>query len=222
MVAGGSGAEAAEALEYICRRYWQPARKFLVSLGCGPAEAEDLTQNFFIRWTRGENLRRLDPAQGRLRSYLRQALRREFINDWHRRRHRPDTRIPHSEMEADFAAEPSHAEALYDVAWAEAVVAAVMIRLRGEYAERGRADLFAALCPYLLENTGLQPYAEIAVSAGVSVPTIKLEVHRLRRRFAARLRQEVAATLADPAEVEDELRHLMRVLAHAGVEPDAC
>jgi RNA polymerase sigma-70 factor (ECF subfamily) len=216
----GQGPAAREALEEVCRRYWHPARKFLRSLGCGEQDAEDLTQAFFARWARPENFGRLDPEQGRLRSYLKQGLRREFINHWQKSRtlRRDGTTISLDEMAG---AEPGETgpDWVYDVAWAEAVMAAVVQRLREEYAERGRAAVFAALLPALPGGGELKPYAEIAVSVGMTEPQIKLEVHRVRRRFAERLREEVSGTLMDVADLEDELRHLLRVMARTAVEP---
>ena len=222
--ARGRDEAAREALEEVCRRYWHPARKFLRSLGCGEHDAEDITQRFFARWARTENFERLDPAQGRLRSYLKQALRREWINDWrHRRVRGQDGRtvsLEAPDAEAAVEVESAACDAVYDAAWVEAVVAAVMQRLRGEYAARGREPVLHAILPCVFGGDGLKPYAEIAVSAGMTEPRIKLEVHRLRRRFAERLREEVAGTLADPADIEDELRHVVKVMARYGNAAD--
>lgn len=224
VAAQGRDDGAREALEEVCRRYWHPARKFLRSLGCSEHDAEDLTQRFFARWARAENFERLDPAQGRLRSYLKQALRREWINDWQRRRVRgkdgQTVSLDAPEPEAIPAPATEECDAVYDAAWAEAVVAAVMQRLRSEYAARGREPVLAAVMPAIFGGDGLQPYAEIAVSAGMTEPQIKLEIHRLRRRFADRLREEVAGTLADAADVEDELRHVIKVMARHGNAAD--
>ncbi len=206
-----------EALEEVCRRYWHPARKFLRSLGCGEQDAEDVTQRFFARWARPESFERLDPARGRLRSYLKQALRREFINHWRQRAARPAEKDAVStEVVAEPCVDSAEAEDIYDAAWAEAVVAAVLRQLRAEYGARGRDRAFEAAVPAVFGTDGLKPHAESAVSAGMTEPQFKLEVHRLRRRFAARLRDEVAGTLTDPAEVDDELRHLVRVMARHG------
>ena len=228
VAAQGRDETAREALEEVCRRYWHPARKFLRSLGCGEHDAEDITQRFFARWARTENFERLDPAQGRLRSYIKQALRREWINEWqHRRVRGQDGRTVSLDAQETEGAELSsglgmeECDAVYDTAWAEAVVAAVIARLRSEYAARGRAEVLDAVLPAIFGGDTLQPYAEIAVSAGMTEPQIKLEVHRLRRRFAERLREEVAGTLADPADTEDELRHVVKVMARYGNTPDA-
>ena len=41
---------------------------------------------------------------------------------------------------------------------------------------------------------------------------VKVALHRLRKHFGARLRTEVAETVGDPADVEEELRSLLKVL----------
>jgi RNA polymerase sigma factor (sigma-70 family) len=220
LLGGGSGPGARAALEDVCQRYWQPARKFLRGLGCAEQDAEDLTQQFFAKWANAESLQRMDPAKGRLRSYLKQALRREMTDLWRARntkgRGGVTLSLDSDEVPAEALATMEQADCAYDAAWAETVVAAVLGRLGDEYARRGRAALFALLTPALPGGGGeLQPYAEIAVSAGMTEPQIKLQVHRLRKRFAERLREEVAETLADASELEDELRHLLHTMRHA-------
>lgn len=211
-----------EALDEICRRYWQPACKFLRYLGCSDEDAEDLAQNFFANWARPEKLEHLAPEKGRLRSYLKQALRRHYINHWQaeRRQRRGGGAKP---VPLDSIAEPpiddDAADLHYDAAWAVAVLEAVILRMSSAYQTRGKGDLFEKLADSLPGGPGLQPYAEIAVSVGVSEAQVKLEVHRLRRRFANELRAEVASTLADPGELDDEIRHLLRIMAHVNVHP---
>jgi RNA polymerase sigma-70 factor (ECF subfamily) len=224
-VTGEDEDETKEALEELCRRYWHPARKFLRSLGCSEHNAEDLTQKFFSKWANPENFQRLDREKGRLRSYMKQGLRHTFINDWRASQ-------SHGKGEAvtvsiDSEAFPEGGEGfvedadwVYDTAWAEAVMLATLGRLRAGYTRRGRGRLFDELRAAIPGGGELKPYAEIGVSLGMTEPRIKLEVHRLRRRFADELRAEVAATLADPAELDDELRHLVRVMIRAGNHTD--
>ena len=225
-IQAGSGqsdaAEVREALDEICKRYWGPARKFLRSLGCGAEDAEDLTQEFFSKWAQPEKLEGLDPEKGRLRSYLKQGLRRHFINHW---RSRQTEKRGGGESEAsldeigDVGGDEAGADLAYDIAWAEAVLSAVVGRLGAAYTGRGRGDLFELLADGLPGGNGLKPYAEIAVLAGMKEAQIKIEVHRLRRRFADELRAEVAGTLASPEELDDELRHLVRVMTHVHGDP---
>lgn len=219
--AAGETETARAAMSEVCGRYWQPARKFLRWLGAGEEDAEDLVQEFFVKWATPENLARLDPDKGRLRSYLKQSLRRFFINAWRSAeslRRGGGVEITDLGNAGDVPAEPAAADALYDREWAAAVLAAVFARLRAAYAGRGRAAVFDSLRPGLPGGNGLQPLAAVAVSAGVSEPQIKLDLHRLRRRFGELLREEVASTLAQPEDLEDELRHLLHVMSHVSAD----
>lgn len=224
--AGGGGAgpeEIKEALEDICRRYWGPARRYLSSLGCDREDAEDLAQDFFSKWAQPEKLVQLGPEKGRLRSYLKQALRNHVINHWrsksNQRRGGDQVILSLDEGRDEMPEEAALAEAEYDTAWAEAVVAAVLGRLGTAYGSRGRDQIFNLLADGLPGGKGLKPYAEICVLTGMKSPQVKIEMHRLRRRFAEALRTEVAGTLASEDDLEDELRHLMRVMAHAHGDP---
>jgi hypothetical protein len=118
------------------------------------------------------------------------------------------------ESAPDLPAADDAADAFYDREWAAAVLAAVFARLRETYGGRGKAALFDLLRPGLPGGNGLPPLAAVAVSAGVSEAQIKLDLHRLRRRFGEMLREEVASTLAQPDDLEDELRHLLHVMSH--------
>jgi hypothetical protein len=91
----------------------------------------------------------------------------------------------------------------------------VLKRLQTEYDQEGKTDLFTALNPCLVGERTSQPYAELAQKLGVSEGTVKSAVHRLRQRYRQLLREEIAQTVAEPGEVDEELRHLFAVLAGA-------
>lgn len=213
---------ARQALDEICQRYWKPAFVFLRSLGCGVDDAEDITQQFFAHWARPEKLGGLTPEKGRLRTYLKTALRRHFYNHWRaqQRLRRGGGQKPAALDEiGDVPSGDDGAELQYDVAWADAVLDAVMGHLRDAYEGRGRVVIFDALAEGLPGGAGLKPYPEIAATAGMKEAQVKIEMHRLRRRFAEKVRAEVAETLNSSDELEDELRYLLRVMAHAHGDP---
>ena len=185
-------------------------------------DAQDIRQQFFAHWATPEKLRNLAPERGRLRSYLKSALRRHFFNHWRAQQslRRGSGSKP---VNLDEVGEPpvddSTAELAYDVAWADAVLDAVIGQLHTAYVGRGRGHVFEALVEGLPGGSGLKPYAEIAVLTGMKDPQIKIEMHRLRRRFAEALRREVEGTLTSQEDVDDELRHLLRVMAHSHGDP---
>lgn len=214
--AGREGNEAELAMEDLCEIYREPARKYLVSLGCPPQDAEDLTQEFMLRWATRETMQRLAPETGKLRSYIRQALRNQLSNS------RRDAAIQrrgggqaHFSLDDDDLPEIPAADQVLDTEWALALLRGVMTRLRGSYESRGKAAVFDALSNTLFDPDAVQPYAEIGVSLGIKESQVKLEVHRLRRRFGESLTAAVAATVADPADVDGELRHLLQAASCA-------
>lgn len=214
--AGREGNEAEFAMEDLCAIYREPARKYLVSLGCPPQDAEDLTQEFMLRWATRETMQRLAPETGKLRSYIRQALRNQLSNS------RRDASIQrrgggqaHFSLDDDDLPEIRAADQLLDTEWALALLRGVMTRLRDSYEARGKADVFDFLSATLFDTDAVQPYSEIGVSLGIKESQVKLEVHRLRRRFGESLTAAVAATVADPADVDGELRHLLQAASRA-------
>lgn len=214
--AGREGNEAELAMEDLCGIYREPARKYLVSLGCQVADAEDLTQEFMLRWATRETMQRLAPETGKLRSYIRQSLRNLLSNS------RRDSAIQrrgggqaHFSLDDGDLPEIPAADHVLDSEWALALLRLVMTRLRESYESRGKAAVFDRLAETLLDADAVQPYAEIGVALGIKESQVKLEVHRLRRRFGESLTAAVAATVADPADVDGELRHLLQAASRA-------
>jgi DNA-directed RNA polymerase specialized sigma24 family protein len=211
-------------METLCQCYTEPARKFLRALGCSPQEAEDLTQEFMLNWARPEILQQLTQEQGRLRSYMKEGLRRARWTAWrHANRQKRGgglpgpielSEAPESDLEDQGATQA--AELAYDRAWAMTLIGRVLSELEGSYAARGRAAVFAAIKTSLHGTDLLKPYEEIGLAVGMTGPQIKLEVHRLRRRFGQAVRAAVAETVASEAEIEPELLHLFRIAAHEG------
>lgn len=215
--AAESGGPADLALDGLCSIYREPARKYLIMLGCRPEEAEDLTQEFLLRWATPETMQRLSPGVGKLRSYIRQALRNLLVNarrDASTQR-RGGVQEPLSLHETDTPSE-AEADSVLDTEWALALLREVIAGLREAYVKRGKSEVFDRLSATLFDPDSLQPYAEIGASLGIQEVQVKLEVHRLRRRFGEALRAAVATTVSDPTEIDDELRHLLRAASRAG------
>lgn len=214
--AGQEGNEAVLAMEDLCTIYREPARKYLVSLGCQPEDAEDLTQEFMLRWATRETMVRLAPESGKLRSYIRQSLRNLWSNA---RRDASASRRgggqAHFSLDDHDLPEIPAADHVLDTEWALALLRMVMTRLREGYESRGKAAVYDTLSNTLLDAEAVQPYAELGVTLGIKESQVKLEVHRLRRRFGESLTAAVAATVADPADVDGELRHLLQAASRA-------
>jgi len=215
-------AHAPEALEKLCRTYWYPLYAFVRRSGHDSETAKDLTQSFFERLIERNYLKDVDRGKGRFRSFLLAALRHFLANEWDRcqtaKRGGRYRFVPLDETwigacERQDAALALSPEKVYERRWALAVLDAVKAKLTADYTAGGKRQLFDALQVYLTGDRGQAPYSDVADQLGLSVDAVKKAVERLRRRYGELLRDEIAQTVAHPAEVEDELRHLRQVLS---------
>jgi RNA polymerase sigma-70 factor (ECF subfamily) len=210
-----------QALATLCERYWFPLYAHIRHRGIDADEAQDLTQEFFARLLEKEYLQVADRNRGRFRSFLLSTLDHFLANHWRRQRaqkrggRKPTVPIDFALGEGRYQNEPADLatpEALYERHWALTLLAQALTRLEKEYAAAGKADRFGQLKPLLTGNAEQAPYEQVAASAGMTVAAVKMAVHRLRRRCGELLRREIAQTVADPADVEDELRHLLAAI----------
>jgi DNA-directed RNA polymerase specialized sigma24 family protein len=223
---GRSSARSLDALSELCRIYWRPLYLFLRRQGHNQDDAQDLTQGFFVDLIETRAYARADKEKGRFRSFLLGALK-HFVADMRDRDHAqkrgggvlplPLNERVLEEMEifaARKTADPP--EQIYDREWAATLVRQTMSRLENEAAITGKADIFGYLKPFLAtpDETAI-PYEEIARRSQRLVTTLRSDVARLRARYRTILREEVRGTVAGDDEVDDELRHLCRVLVAA-------
>jgi DNA-directed RNA polymerase specialized sigma24 family protein len=222
------GSDAAVALGEFYRRYREPVRSFILGRGVAPDRAEDLTHDFFVHLMEKSTLGRADAARGKFRTFLLGSLVR-FLGDVRDRANaakRGHGSTPLSlDAEANAWAEPTvpaAAAADFDREWALSVLACSLQRLEQDHAERGEAAKYAALRVYLPGVAASPPYDETATHLGISLAALKSEVHRLRQRFRAAIRAELARTVSSPTEIDAELDYLGQVLrATAGApRPD--
>lgn len=214
--------QSAAALEKLCRTYWFPIYAFVRRQGHGPHDAQDLTQEFFVRLLEKKYLADVDPAKGRFRSFLLASLKHFLANEWDKtkaqKRGGGQVMIPIDIKSAENSGgfEPADhltAENIFERRWALTLLEQVLRRLRAEYVRDGREKLFEQLKPTLTEASRTVAYAEIAIRLGTTEGAVKVAVHRLRQRYREVLRAEIADTVANPGEVEDEIRNLFAALA---------
>jgi RNA polymerase sigma factor (sigma-70 family) len=219
---GGDAAGAREALSGLCQTYWYPLYAYVRRKGHSPQDAQDLTQEFFLRLLEHDWVARADKGKGRFRSFLLTVLNRFLADEWDKvsskKRGGHLRRVPLSMEDAEnrFSREPVDActpEHEFEKQWTLTVLERVLARLREEYAQRGQVALFDALKPSLAGSRETQPYDRLGAELGMTEGNVKVAVFRLRRRYRQRLIEEIAHTVASPDEVESELRHLFRVLA---------
>ena len=213
---------ARDALEKLCRNYWVPIYAFVRRQGQSPHDAQDLTQEFFARLLEKNYLADADRAKGRFRSFLLASLKHFLANEWDKANAqkrgggRVLISIDADAVETAFGAELAHeltADRIFERRWALALLDQVLRRLREEYQRDGKEKQFEQLKQTLTEASRSVPYAEIGARLSISEGAVKVAVHRLRQRYRELLRAEIADTVADPAEVEDEIRNLFAALA---------
>ena len=216
-----ASAEARAALGELCAAYWAPIYAFIRRKGHGPEEALDLTQDYFARLLEKGTVSAAEPTRGRFRSFLLAdcsfflANRRKMDGALKRGGDQTILAIDLRDAEGSLLNEPAHGrtpERLFERDWALALLGAVGDRLEKDYAAVGRADAFRLLKPIL--SAEAVPYTAIAAELGTTEGNVRVAVHRLRTRFAAELRRQVAATLDNPStdEIATELRSLLDVL----------
>jgi len=211
--------EARSALVSLCENYWYPLYAYLRRRGYPADQAQDLTQGFFIRMLEGRYLDRADPEKGRFRSFLLSSLKFFVADEEDRDRARKRgggqlVPLEFSSGEERYQREPGHDETperIFERRWALSVLDRVVERLHEEFVQHGRPEHFERLKIFLLGQSDA-PYAALAREMNTSEGALKVAIHRLRKRYRELFRQEIADTVADPAEVESELRYLAAVL----------
>ena len=222
MAAGGDDPSAARAaLAALCETYWYPLYAYVRRRGANPDDARDLTQGFLTLLIERRDFEHLDRARGRFRAFLLASLQHFLANDAARRRTQKrgggvtllplafDTAEGRYQIEPQDSATP---ETLYERRWALTVIERVLAQLRREWEASGRETEFDELKACLLGQSPPGGYAAIAARLGTTEGAVKTAVHRLRRTFQAALRQDIAQTVSDPADVDEEIRYLVRAL----------
>jgi RNA polymerase sigma-70 factor (ECF subfamily) len=213
--------QSASALAKLCETYWYPLYAFVRRQGHCPQDAQDLTQDFFVRFLEKEYFGLADPTRGRFRTFLLSSLK-NFLQEQHRHATRlkrgggqPPLSWDTQTAEGCYQAEPrdpSTPEMIYEKRWALTLLETALARLGQELAASGKGRLFAELKPFLSGNRGGSSYAETAARLGMTEGALKVAIHRFRARYRALLREEVAHTVAAPEEIDEELRHLIAVV----------
>jgi RNA polymerase sigma-70 factor (ECF subfamily) len=218
----GDESRASEAMETLCRTYWYPLYAYVRRQGRSPEDAQDLTQGFFAHLLARDFLKGLAKENGRFRGFLLAALKNFVTDQWDKARAlkrgggQPALSLDDSSAEARYRLEPADdlsADRLYERRWALTMLDRSLARLQEEFAAAGKTGLFAILQQFQGDQLSAATGAEAAARLGMPENTFKSHLHRFRRRYRELLCEEVAQTVATPADVAEELRHLKSVLA---------
>ena len=218
----GDGTAAQAAWETLCRDYWYPVYAYIKRSGQMSHDAEDRTQEFFEYILSKPWLEQADQTKGRFRAFLLASLD-NFLRDYYVKNRASKRAGSYRHVPLDMAtAEARYALSeqagsspaqVYETEWASAIVQTAWRRLEAEYIHAGKQQHFEHLKVFLA-NDGDAIQHEIAAKAlNLSVQNIKVCIHRLRKRYAAALREEVGQTVAVPADIPAEMGHLREVFA---------
>jgi RNA polymerase sigma-70 factor (ECF subfamily) len=228
IVACTGGSETADkALAQLCRDYWPPLYSFVRRRGYSPADAQDLVQGFFAFLLETRAYAKTDRNKGKFRSFLLASLKHYMADVWDRehalKRGGDQSFVSLDEqMEVvekmyvnEAPATTLNEEQAYEQQWATSLVARALARVAAEFANGPKTELFDGLKPFLTGGVGLPSQTEVAARLDMPVDTLRSHLSRLRARYRELLREEVARTIAVVEDVDEELRHLCRILSAA-------
>lgn len=204
----------------LAKAYWPPLYAFLRRNGHSPEQAEDLTQSFFVRLIERNDLRSVDSAKGKFRSFVLAALKHFVANE--RDKHEAQKRgggirtfsLSAGEAESGYNLDPidnATPEQIFNRQWAVTILNRVVDRLQNEYRRRGQLPLFESLHGTLTGEV-TAGYATLAGPLNTTEGALQVAAHRLRKRYREMLREEVAQTVSNPALIDEELRELLNCL----------
>jgi RNA polymerase sigma factor (sigma-70 family) len=218
-----ASADAEAAVAQLCRDYWPPLYSFVRRRGFSPADAQDLVQGFFTHFLRDKIYAQTDSARGKFRSFLLASLKNYIVDVWHRENTLKrgggrefvflDAEI--GAVEKLYQSETVvilEEERHYEQRWATALVTRALERLRADFSSESKAKIFEELKPFVCGGTGLRRQEEAAELLAMPIDTLRSHLSRMRARYRALLREEVARTIGIADDVDEELRHLSQIL----------
>jgi len=212
---------ATAALEKLCRTYWYPLYVYVRRQGRDDESAKDLTQGFFARLLEKNYLAQAQRERGKFRSFLLGSLKHFLSDEWDKARAQkrgggqPIISLDDTTCEDRYRLEPVEAmdaEKLFERRWALTLLEQARARVREEYIKAGKAELYDRLKLFESGDQNAPSYAQAAAELGLTESAVKSVVFRMRQRYRELVREEVANTVESPAEIDEEIRHLIRVI----------
>jgi RNA polymerase sigma factor (sigma-70 family) len=217
---------SAEALSELCQRYWYPLYGFTRRRGYNPEESRDLTQGFFLHLLERRTLTRVDPEKGKFRSFLLASLQNFLLTKEVRNRClKRGGRIEFVSFDATLGEDNYRAETvntltpekIFDARWGMALLGQAMTHLKNKYSAQGKSAVFEVLKPFvdIANRKDVPPYQEVADELKVSAENAKVLIHRLRKQYTSLVREEIARTVEDAADIDGEVHALCEAIIAA-------
>jgi RNA polymerase sigma factor (sigma-70 family) len=213
-----------QALASLFQTYWYPLYAYVRRRGYNEHDAQDLVQGFCLHLQEKHALAKADRQRGKFRTFLLSSLQNFLGHEWERSQAqkrgggRELIRLDAEEADARYRLEPVESvtpETIFEKRWAHALLEQTVSGLRTDFAMRGKARLFEGLAPFLTSDSGETSYQTAAEQLGLPLSAIKTTIHRMRRDYRTKLREEIGRTVSSQDEIDDELLHLRKVLASA-------
>ena len=221
----GQGSAAAENMERLARSYWYPLYAFARRQGIKEVDAQDLTQGFLARLVTGNHLQSVDASKGRFRSFLL-ACFKHYISD-ERQKAEAQKRgggVEFVPLDASGAEErlksenaPLDGEDHYDRDWAQSLMSEVLERLRLECKRTGKLEKFDTLLPFLVEDPSATEQKQVQKKLALSESGFRSALQRLRFRFGEYLWTEIAKTVSNISDVDQETRYVLEILSRTNL-----
>ncbi|MEM1085291.1 MAG: sigma-70 family RNA polymerase sigma factor [Verrucomicrobiota bacterium] len=220
--ARGSETAAVDALGALLRTYWQPLYRYARRKGKSKEDAEDLVQGFMLHLIEARSLDGLDRSKGRFRAFLLACFNHWMTNEWRhatrQKRGGGQTILSFDWEDAETGlqldpVDPPSPDRHFDREWALALLSKVLDELEAASEAEGSGEQFRQLKPCLTADSNKIAYARIATELNVSEGSLRVAVHRLRKRYRKLLTDEVARTLDSPESVDDEMQALFAALS---------
>ncbi len=214
--------QAAEALETLCRTYWYPLYAYIRRQGYDVADAQDLTQSFFAHILSRRFLQRASRDKGKFRSFILGSLKFFLADELAKLQAMKrgggqslvflDAKSAEERYRLE-PVEPMDPEKLFQRRWAMTLLDRVLERLEAEFAQAGKRRTLEHLREFLLGERGSATYQQVAATLGMAEGAVKMAVHRMRQRYRELFREEIAQTVANPTEIEEETQHVFAALS---------
>jgi RNA polymerase sigma-70 factor (ECF subfamily) len=220
----GDSSRAQEALAQLFQIYWYPLYAYIRRRGYSEHDAEDLVQAFCLHLQEKHAIAKADRERGKFRTFLLSSLQNFLGHEWERSQAqkrgggRELIRLDAEEADARYRLEPAISvtpETIFEKRWAHALLEQTVSGLRADFVLRGKERLFDGLSSFLTSDLRETSYQRAADELGLPLTAVKTTVHRLRRDYRSKLREEISRTVSSPDEIDEELLYLRRVLATA-------
>lgn len=218
----GNSPGAKQALSELCAAYYAPVLAFIRRNARDEDVARDLTQEFFSRLLERQGIGGVDPQRGRFRSFLLGAVK-HFLADMRDHGERlkrgagytleplqPETDTSPGTQLAD--SKTPTPDQVFDRKWALTLLDRALAVLAEEHKAVGKSDQFEVLKVWLTGDHDSVSQSEAAHQLKVNEGTVKVAIHRLRRRFREVIKNEIRRTVHEAAQVDEELHHLLEAL----------